>query len=522
MSRTVRASPETSPDGARSCWARAGCALAGLTRPGPVALSPVALSPLVLGLLVASSHLLASTSVAAAPSEAGRDAASSGPSSKAEPDARRPSPERGRHRPHARRQPPRARGGAELLGPTGREMAAVRASWGQESELTSLPVRFLERGDVLPIALPAAAADTTKQGCTTLLVLGPRNLSFVLGFSSAEAADHRAWPVPSVAGLAEVTRCGPRRRLLRELEVAFRSPRGVLQFLVAQGPEPPPQAIQILGERNPGPALPSPRIGPRPRLGAIRPRLEARTARRAQASAQTLRTDDLPADSSGNARSALELGPGCHVLDLLSEDDADGAVDMDARLLRAETSEVVALDETSPADSVLQLCVGRPERLLLEIRGAAPDTSLALLVSSWQLPPGIPLVWGAVARSALASALFDTDSGLPRPETPPVLSSLGVSGSTRLSFEPLPGSCYVAAVGSLKPTSARFGLGLRQGARRRQASSGELQAGTSLTFCADATWSAELEVQATGREVAWILGVWQLDGPRPRGASETP
>src|SRR6478735_6534808 len=82
------------------------------------------------------------------------------------------------------------------------DVAALQQAWSAEAEVGRLEPRLLERGDRRPVFLPQAALDNDTESCTTVAVLGARNLSFVLLFGAEEAASsRRAWPVPSSTGV---------------------------------------------------------------------------------------------------------------------------------------------------------------------------------------------------------------------------------------------------------------------------------------------------------------------------------
>src|SRR5262245_17057873 len=93
-------------------------------------------------------------------------------------------------------------------GALARDVAILQHAWSAEAEVGRLEPRLLERGDRRPVFLPSPALDDKTESCATIAVVGARNISFVLLFGPDEAnSTRRAWPVPSSAGVAEVTRC---------------------------------------------------------------------------------------------------------------------------------------------------------------------------------------------------------------------------------------------------------------------------------------------------------------------------
>ncbi len=409
-----------------------------------------------------------------------------------------------------------ARGNAELLGALGSDIAEVKSVWQLNQEVTLLSPRLMEHGQVIPLPLPLSTAQIEAKHCTTVLALGAPNLSFVLSFQRDQQVTARSWPVRSTAGLAQITRCDARRALLQHLQIHFRSPRGVVQFVIAQGAKAPAHATLVLPARNPGPPLASPEVGPRPRLEKVADRAHQRTRRLQRARAASVRTSSLATDDQGGVESFLELAEGCHRLDILASNENHAASDVDARLLSLGDGTAVAVDESSSPDASLEFCLGRDQPLRLEVRGGPQAGELTLLQAFWPLPRGLPVEWGALARSALANSFHFTQTGMPPLSRPPVLSSLGVAGVTRLHLPLAPETCYLLSVASLHRAPAQLAVAARAGAAIRQAQTKEGDQGTSLTLCTEGAPRADIEVQAIGSQLIWILGAWELShGKQP-------
>ncbi|HLV21971.1 MAG TPA: hypothetical protein VKZ49_13850, partial [Polyangiaceae bacterium] len=140
----------------------------------------------------------------------------------------------------------------------GADAARLASSWARLGRVDRLEPRLLERGEIRPLLLPPGLPKRVDEGtCTTLVVLGALSTNFVLRFLPAEGRSPLAqgdWPEVSVAGAAELTRCGSRRGSLKRVVVEMRSPRGVLEFLVVETRgKPEPTLRSVLPHRDPGP-----------------------------------------------------------------------------------------------------------------------------------------------------------------------------------------------------------------------------------------------------------------------------
>lgn len=376
--------------------------------------------------------------------------------------------------------------------------------------------RMLEQGQVLPVWLAPPSLAPETPGCVTVSVLSAPNVAFLLVFDdSALEPSRRAWPVPSAAGVAEVTRCGARKPLLATLGAKMRSRRGVLELLVTASSHPPPGAIETLTERNAGAMLSSPHVGKRPRLGPLELRVRRQTERwRRSGAAQVVRTsEDVGQDGRGDV--VLHLEPGCHELRVLGESNRESPLDIDSRLYSVVTDEVLDADEEHSGQSKIVHCVGRGARFRLDFMGARPGSEVSVLHARWELPEGLPLSWGPHARAQLARAMF-TD-GFTSIDSPPLSSSLGVRGSTSMRVEVDSRACYLAAVAPIRGDAQRFALGAYVGGRLLESQGAESGRGASVEFCALGADVVELETSAGGSGLAWILGLWEIGATDSEG-----
>lgn len=397
-------------------------------------------------------------------------------------------------------------------GALGRDVDRVASAWRRWGSVTELPARFLQRGETIPVPLPPLAGTGE---CITLLALASRNLSFVLSFAPKTARDGnsdlsaRAFPVQSTAGVAEITRCGPRRAQLPRLRLDLRSARGTVQFLVARGDAPAPAATDILSSRKPGPLAEPRTLGARARLGPLEQRLARRTATHRTRGALSVKRLSLSADTSGRGVLLVPLKEGCHRVDVLAGQTDEGTPDIDARLLDPSDGRLLALDANGTSDPKLLVCQTLDAPARLEFLGAAEGLPLTALVASWPLPRGLPLTWGHEARSAMARALFTSELGPLSTSEQPIHATLGTSGLTHAFVEVEPDACYRLALAPFVGESSQLGVGVSVGPLIRQAQANE-QDGSQLSFCSPLAGTATLEVQAQGNRPVWLLAVWRL------------
>src|SRR5688572_4351427 len=95
----------------------------------------------------------------------------------------------------------------------GADVERVKLAWAKSAKLTDLKPRLLERGTIRRLFLDRENIDPASEDCTTVAVLGAPSTNFVLRFLPAggDGAASRDWPEPSIAGAAQVTRCGARK-----------------------------------------------------------------------------------------------------------------------------------------------------------------------------------------------------------------------------------------------------------------------------------------------------------------------
>lgn len=392
------------------------------------------------------------------------------------------------------------------VGALGKQAALLMKAYGRIGVVRRLPPELVAQDETFPLVLPQRLLDPSTPSCVTVSALSAPNISFLLLFRQSEEDPSRlAWPIPSAAGAAEVTRCGARKSLLKGLALKLRSRRGVVEFLVVHSENPPPQVSELLPSRNPGPSLPSPQVGRRPWLAPLKDRLALLIQSRRAEGAESVNESALTSDDAGRGSTVVHLPVGCHRLEILAESNPEAPPDVDGKLFTLAQGIQIASDEQHRGQVSLEHCVGRAERFRLDYSGAVPHSEVVLLHSSWAIPESFPPDWGSLARARLAQVAFG--AGLRDYVAPPVFSSLGVRGTTHLTIPTDPAGCYIANVAPIRGEVTSMALGARAAAVTSEAHSLDGD-GVSLAFCARGQETVFLETQALGVGVAWILGVW--------------
>jgi hypothetical protein len=278
----------------------------------------------------------------------------------------------------------------------------------------------------------------------------------------------------------------------------------VLHTLVAVSPDPPAPLGDVLPARNAGPSAPAGNPGPAPRREPIAERLRRFRLRASEAGARA--HDELRLPGDGFARLSLE--PGCHRLLVTSEQA--GSFD----LLLRDAAEPEPEPERYPAsevgDVVRELCTARPRSLLASVDGEGAQPDRRLVLARFDLPRGLPGRFGPQAAEQLLRALGGSTA--PKKLGPLVLTALGAQGQTPFSRPLLPRTCYLGAAAAIHGQALRLSLTARTGTSSSESSSGEEGPGPRLGFCTGKDGRVELEVEARGLGVAWLLALFQV-GP---------
>jgi len=413
----------------------------------------------------------------------------------------------------------RARAGneARFAGELGQQVAQLKARWASLGQVSVWSPILLDRLATYALHLPASALDPSSPTCTTVALLSSANVSFVAHFSQEDLpAQRHAWPVPSAAGLAELTRCGADKARLRSLQVQMRSRRGVVEIVVLQSKQPPGPLATVLRGRDPGPTAPSPYVGPRPYLAPLSVRIEQ--YRSLLVDAQTEWSEHaVLSDATGRGAQVFNLNEGCHEFLVLAPQDKNAPPDVDARLSDLVRGDIYQNDDQQAGDAHLLHCAGQTERVVVDFNGANPETELVIIHLSTPLPEGLPVSWGSRARSLFAQGL--RAAGTPPLQAPPLVSGLGVRGKTTLPLELSPHTCYVAAVAPMRGDNRRLVLRVETPLVERQIQTQGPNAAGPVLFCTSHETTGALSIHSVGTAVTWIAALWQFAplkrGPQP-------
>lgn len=409
----------------------------------------------------------------------------------------------------------RARLDASDVGNLAREVTSLERAFRKLGRVERLRPRLLERNETVPLVLDARVTREQEGRCTTIVAIGTRNVSFQLQFApSAEAMRERAFPIPSAAGVAEVTRCGEKRPLLESLGVHLRSPRAVVEVLVLVSRTTPPHVAEILPSRDAGSSLAAPQIGPRPRGASLTVRTQRVREDNAAAGARAQRLTGVTTDRTGQGQTTLHFAVGCHRLDVLAAAAEEGSADLDARLTNVQDGTEIVRDESESSTARLRFCVGRADRFLLAVQGAPAGSETTVVHAEWDLPRGLPVDWGPVARAELARVLWREHPPL-LPDMP-VWAGLGVQGTTDVWFPARPGGCYTIAAARMRGELTRVVLEADAGPRTGQSYSSPDRDGAMLSLCSEGSDRIHVRVHALGPGLAWLLAAWEVQsGERP-------
>jgi hypothetical protein len=381
----------------------------------------------------------------------------------------------------------------------GSDLTRVRRALATQTQAETLRLRLLERGEIMPLALPPWALDTNRGECTTLVLLAPVPTHFVLHVHPWPSAQSTYF---SSAGAVQLTRCGRERATLLKVLVEMRSPRAVLHTLVAVGADAPAALTETLPERDAGAPAPAGEPGPALPREPLAERLRRFEVLARESGATSVETRLLPA--RGYVRLSLE--PGCHRLLASSERDREP---YQLLLQEPEQSRPDRLDASDDGDVSHELCTARPRSLLVSVE-AQTETDRQLSLAHSPLPQGLPGRFGPQAAEQLLRALGA--SAAPKKLGPLVFASLGAQGRTPLPRSLLPRFCYLAVVAAIHGQTSALSLGVQAGASSGESTSAEGKPGPRVGFCTGKDAQVELDVEARGLGVAWLFGLFQV-GP---------
>jgi hypothetical protein len=358
-----------------------------------------------------------------------------------------------------------------------------------------------------PIVVPPWALDSTRGDCTTLLLLAPPSTQFVVRLHPWQGQQAN---FASRAGAFQLTRCGKERISLLRVVVEMRSPRAVVYPLVAVGADAPASLSATLPERDTGPEAPTPDPGREPGREALAERVRRFEESAKNSGATSVETSNLA--NQGYVR--LVLAPGCHRLLATGRDGAPPY-----QLLLSESEDQAERFNASPAGDVRhELCTARERRLLASVdtNGDQTEAERSLSVAHFALPRGLPGRFGPEVAERLLGALGK--SAAPSKLGTLVLTTLGAQGRTPLPRSLLPQTCYRAAAIVVHGSTQALSLGVRTAASNAEATSNDAAVGPQLGFCTGRSGQVELDVEARGLGLSWLLFLFQTGPARPAEA----
>ncbi len=404
---------------------------------------------------------------------------------------------------------------SDLLKATG----TLKSEWKSAGAAStgSLQTRLIERGTLLPVLLPKSTITSRTARCTTVAVVAPRASQFVLRFipragEPRYARGERA--EPSVAGIAQIVRCGARRAMLRRLVIEARSPRSVVETVYATSSRPLPSFTKLLPKRSPG--LPDTDVvfEPRSTSPPLKDRVARLAARAKRRGAQRVTARNVQVGRFGVSETVLKLTPGCHRIDVLGDPKDGERYDIDVNLKWALTGQSADADRTDAADATVHTCVASTRLAKLTFVGAPTGRVAKLVMSRTRLPRGIPQTLGERAVAAFAET-FAAHNSRP-PAKPPIAMFKGVSGFTKQHVQLVAGQCYLASAVATRGSASAIALAVRGRFVARDQSK-QVGLGTVVAFCARESRRSSILLEARGGGVRWALAVWHA-GALPAGA----
>ncbi len=379
----------------------------------------------------------------------------------------------------------------------------VVARFRADAVVHVLRPRFYAGGTVTPLPLPPEASDDHVRGCTTIAVFGALSTSFALRLATSRDDDF----FPSAAGAAEISMCGAERASLADLSIEMRSPRAVIETVVALSSAPLPSIRNLLPHRDLGAVPPPVDPGPLPLPAPLSDRADAVERAFRDAGGIEVERRLVDSDRTGGGRFLLDLAPGCHhiaALAVATKDDSSRDIDAELDWTSGDTA---AADRTDSPDATLFACTARHTFAMLSFAGSAPKAPVLVIRARQELPVGLPERWGPAPRARMAKALDQLNvhslSGSP------VFESLGAGFIDRIRIETVPGECYLAGLAPLEDGVRFASLQATAGAASAISHTDDTSLAAVVAFCVGAEEHASLDVDVRGDGVpSWVLGMW--------------
>lgn len=384
------------------------------------------------------------------------------------------------------------------------DVDVVIEAWSKLGRAFSLRPRLVGRGERLPVPLPFWGSAPTQEGCTNVAFLTSPNV----GFSVQLALSSEKEPEMSRVGWVQITRCGRSRIELRRLWLEMRSPRGVVETIIARSDAPLPTPGRLLSHRDPGPESALGQAGPAP----VAPPVEARALaweQRAKGDGAEAIVRSLVRATNGNRASVLlSLEPGCHRLSALAlqTTERDPPPDLDL-VLRTASDDFMRGDQSENSDAEIEACFGGRSRVEVVIAGLAPGDPAVLEQARFAMPSGLPAYWGPDVQGRFASAFFRRRQA--GPSSSPLIETLGIGGRTLVPLSLETHTCYAGVTAAIqgRPKTLLLDASI---ADRGGASDGTGdETSVAIAFCTGDDSRAQLRVEASGSGVTWLTALWR-------------
>lgn len=385
------------------------------------------------------------------------------------------------------------------------DVARLAALWAGQVRVERLRPRLLTRGERVPVPLPFGS--DTLPGCTNIAFLAGPSISFAVLAPRGEQLE----PHSSQVGWLQLTYCGRRRAALARLSLEMRSPRGLIEVLVARSPAPLPSPGRALAHRDPGPTSPLGEAGVAPLPPPIEARGLAWEAQARRSGAVQVVRQVLRSETAAPVMTRMDLAEGCHRLSALALQADAGELPRDLDLfLRSETNpDLSREDQSENSDAEITVCVGEPTPTRVGVSGVGAAEPIVLQHASFPLPLGLPERWGPALRGRFADAFFRRS--FPGHSARPIYESLGIAGRTLLPLELEPRTCYAAGVSAIQGNLK--GLLLDVAPLDAEGAADGTSEATALVvgFCTGDDGYAQLRIEATGASVAWLTAIWRIE-----------
>jgi hypothetical protein len=391
------------------------------------------------------------------------------------------------------------------------DVMRLKEAWGRESRVEQLRPRLLSRGETIPLALPFWATDTKTEGCSSVSVLASPRVSFVLQVANGPSLDVRT----SEVGWVQIARCGSGRADLRRLLLEMRSPRGIVEVLVARAASPQRTLSSVLAHRDPGPKSPGVQAGPAPIPPPLELRAVAWEAQAKRDGATQIERQLVKAEGTEIPSARLSLAEGCHRLSALGLQPSapDAPKDLDLFLRGEALFDLRREDQSENSDAEISLCLASPAPVRLGVLGLGATDPAVLQHARFPMPDGLPEHWGPLVRARLAEAFFRRHSlGVPREA---VYESLGVAGRTTLPLNLELRTCYAAGLSVLQGDPKALLLEVAPSDRDAALDSTSDSEAVVVAFCTGDDDFARLRVEAVGLSVAWVVALWRIEREAP-------